>query len=666
MPWEGPVTATDRIGTDEVPSPPGGFPPARVPRILVAALVVGLTVESMGVLFPIVYALRERSGVLSAAGAAVVVFAAPVLTGPLVQILGGRSTLVVTGLALAGTRLAMQFVRPIPLWLPAMAVGAGLVGLAVLAHAAAAEGRRLGVNLAMGIVLGLVLAVSVAAGAATWDPVWRDGAIAALVGIMLAGALAVASIAWARAATVSRGARAIHTLGDAVVGPFLFLEWVFLANVGFLAASGGLGLLAAACVAIAGLGLAALGVAATGGGRWLARSRAVLAVALVVLVTYLGWASATGLAVVVVALVAQPLAGTLLAMGLARGGDGSAGPWRSGFAIALGTLLFVALAFGWQIWIQYPIFPRLAVPLAASVLLAAAALGTAPGWAEAPHPWRWLAVPLGALVAVPVILSTSAHGVERAGPGLSIPHTATILDWNTHSAVDAQGQVDPTPLLDLVAGPDPSRIAILQEVARGMPIAGGIDLAAYLSQGSGEAFAWAPAADRQFGNVVLTALPMGTETVTALPYGDGPQHRSMLTVPVTLPDGPVLTVIATHLEYTAGSTTRHQQIERLLSKWGGAAPAVIVGDLNLQHRAALPDPNAPANIALFLRAGLVSAQEAAGRAAASCSKEPDFPGDCPDWIWATPDLRLTGFEVLRGVTLSDHLPLEVTVGAPAL
>ena len=83
-------------------------------------------------------------------------------------------------------------------------------------------------------------------------------------------------------------------------------------------------------------------------------------------------------------------------------------------------------------------------------------------------------------------------------------------------------------------------------------------------------YAWAPAADDQFGNLVLSHLPI--EDVSGhLPYG-GPQHRSYVRVVLEVSPGRTLTVVGTHLQDGDRPATNAAQIRTLLRAWSGSRP----------------------------------------------------------------------------------------------
>jgi endonuclease/exonuclease/phosphatase family metal-dependent hydrolase len=191
---------------------------------------------------------------------------------------------------------------------------------------------------------------------------------------------------------------------------------------------------------------------------------------------------------------------------------------------------------------------------------------------------------------------------------------------------------------------------VLQEVSRGWAIGGGLDLAEYLARDLGMAAYWAPAADGQFGNLVLAPKSHKLEVEHHyLPYGQGPMWRSYLKVRIG-----GLTVVATHLTHRKQNTpTRLEQIRAILDE----KPDVVVGDLNFwptwQERT------------LFASAGYFSAQDETSNGAGYTSPTAR-PTNRVDWVWAGRRVEFGGFKILSEVKASDHFPIVALLNAPGL
>jgi endonuclease/exonuclease/phosphatase family metal-dependent hydrolase len=253
-----------------------------------------------------------------------------------------------------------------------------------------------------------------------------------------------------------------------------------------------------------------------------------------------------------------------------------------------------------------------------------------------------LLVPLGAAVTGPAV-----PGPEQTGA------TVRLMSWNVMYGRHHTGGVpDPESIAAAIEAADPD-LVLLQEVSRGWPIGGGVDLLEWLSRRLGMRYEWAPAADGQFGNAVLTRLRYSGVRAARLPFVQGPMQRSYLTATLHLDGGRELRVINAHLQHRKENTpTRLVQIQALLDEWDGAAGTVVAGDFNFW-------PSWPER-RLWEGAGLVSAQDLTGNGA-EFTVPSDDPDNRVDWIFGTPDLAFSDFAILDGVISSDHFPLVVTV-----
>ncbi|HUX69563.1 MAG TPA: endonuclease/exonuclease/phosphatase family protein, partial [Cellulomonadaceae bacterium] len=231
-----------------------------------------------------------------------------------------------------------------------------------------------------------------------------------------------------------------------------------------------------------------------------------------------------------------------------------------------------------------------------------------------------------------------------------------LLDWNLHYGVSPDTSVD----LDLIARtieaqhPD---VVTLQEVSRGWVMGGGADMGTWLSHRLGMQMVFVPAADRQFGNVILSRSTLSDVATTALPYGDGPQRRSAISATVTLQGGTPLRVTSVHLQHRAGNTaTRLTEITALLAAQPSATARVIGGDLNAEPGSV--------EIETLTGAGWSSALDVAGGPAASVART--SPSDAPttriDWILGQ-QVTFAHAAVLTEPRTSDHLPVVTTVTA---
>jgi endonuclease/exonuclease/phosphatase family metal-dependent hydrolase len=497
--------------------------------------------------------------------------------------------------------------------------------------------------------------------------VWRQ----TLPGWALTGLVVAALVGSALLAGRDPGAGGGTRIGRLwALGPLLALAAMMLANPAFAAAQSGLPLPLAGPLHAAGLLLAGWAVLHR-------RRRAGWAAAVLLVLAVTGGLTLGGVVpgddVVVLAalLLAQVAAVRLLAAALEPAGAPT--PRRAVLPAAAATASLVGVAtiaplLVYQLDYDVPLgFPHELV-----LILTAAALGTA-GLRRAadppPAPVRVSGPAARTLLTggcVVVLLGTAAVAVT--GPGTAPTRTAAtrtaagapatdagsgvVLTWNLHYGVTPAGAVDLEAVARTIEGQAPDAV-LLQEVSRGWVQGGGVDMATWLAHRLRYRFAFAPAADRRFGNAILARETPVAVRRLALPYGQGPQHRSAVSAEVRVGGRPVR-VTSVHLQHRPGNRpTRIEEVETLLDDLavdGGTTPMVVGGDLN-----AVPGDPEPA---LLTAAGFVSAVDAVGRPA--LGEAGPGPGRRIDWVFG----RGVEFRSARflGARESDHLPVVVRTG----
>ena len=611
---------------------------------VLVALTVVLLAQLVGAYVPLAFELGEEiggtRGYAAAGVVALAVFATPALAAVGRLPARGRTALVASVVVLGAARLAIQVVHPIPVWLGTLAVGAGLFAVPVVVGSVrrvAGDGALL-----VGAYVGLAADSAIRAGALTWDIAWQDGAPSTILSIAVA-ALAVAAVV----AMPSTGG--VQTtpppLRLAVFGPFFALQTLFLQNPAALASQGGLSLPVAAGAVLL-VDAAVLTV-----GSLLPRVGPYLAAGLTVLAGIGGYllVDVSGPSAMLLFGVEQLVLALLMGRALIPEPSGSAQPARLAWSCALGSLAFVAVVFAYEVAIEVPLpFSKAFVPAVAAVIVGLSAVPRRGTFVVAGSA-RAAVVPL-VLLAVPALVGFRA---PELGTSTAEDATVRILVFNVHGGVNIDGQVDPEATAQAIEAPRPD-VVVLNEAGRGWPIFGTLDSAEWLARRLEMPYVFEPAADLQFGNVVLSRLPVIASSGGPLPFGAGPQQRSYLSVTFDV-GGRELVVIGTHLQESGGDPqTRTRQIEFLLDAWGGDVPAIVAGDMNMQP--------GEEDVQLFLDAGLVSVQDAIGDPCEPTAFEPkpEKPCDRPDWIFATPDLGLADFVIMR-TPASDHLPLAVRV-----
>jgi endonuclease/exonuclease/phosphatase family metal-dependent hydrolase len=704
--------------------------------LLLQAAVTLFAVEALRVSGPLLDHVAGAGGVPSAALAALIVYAAPVLVAPLAGWLDARRATAAAVVVLVVLRLIEQLEHT-----PGFGTGMAVLVVAlialVLVTGQAADGAGGGSRVAAGLALGGAVDVATRAAFGTWDPVWRPGGWAWLYTVLACLALLALLVrAWPNFIPADR--QLPVTGRFAVLGLYLALFVLVLGSPAFVASQGDVGLPYAAIALLVGALLAVEAVSRLPGAaasRLAGRSGAGLVTA--VLVGALAAALfGHGVLVVPVVIIGQVAAVVLLARAFtartspaapaelapptdtrpaqrplpggrprvtmvpslrtpARGArtvpsdrpsparsrfapllaslgfsqpatsraPAGAGGGRAGYAWAgLGVgLAFVLVVLPYQMNYELPLpFDNRLVPLAAAVLLGLAGLGARPvPGADTPRTGapgrlgpRGGLSPLAAVPAVlllaPVLLLATSPAPAAATRSADV---VRLVTWNLHYGVNNDAAVDPASIARVLRAQHPD-VILLQEVDRGWPIGGGTDLAEWLSRALAMPYVWSPAADGQFGNVIMSSLPMSDVETGQLPYGAGPQRRSYAAAMVELPSGRHLSVMTAHLQdHTDNHRTRLDQIQVMLRHWHHASPAVIAGDFNAM-------PGWP-EITAFFNAGLVSAQDSTGHAG-MLSSPTVAPKYRPDWIFGTSDVSFTGFS-MPATGASDHFPLVTSV-----
>lgn len=667
---------TDPTTPPAAAAPATSAPPPAAPRTppddgtptrawLVAALTVAVLelVRASGPLLDHAFA----AGVVTAGVTAVATYAAAGLvalvlllaTGARAGVPSGRTVLAGAGV-LAAARLVLQATDgDVRYWL-GLACVAWACGVLVLAVAFVA-GRPAGPRqAAFGLLLGCALSVALQLLLGTWDALWRSSP----VGWLVAAVVALAPLGAFRVARPSTGAGAPATGRPRrlwAVGPFLALAVTVGANPAFVASQAGVGL------AWAGFALAAATI--TGcwlllrPDRWAGAVRVgagVLVVAAVAVAMGVDGPAALVAVVVLDVAVAVVLVGVLSMRRPARPGVGrTAGTAALVGLGVVGPLLLYMLDYD----VPLPV-DNAVVPVLAALAVAVSGLhhrdpeaeATAPGDGRQParvRAVRLLLVPPLALALVGLATApASTHGADV--PAATRSSELTVLGWNLHYGVSPAIGVDLDEVAATIEAADPD-VVLLQEVERGWVFGGGADMATWLADRLGMTVRFAPAADHQFGNAILSRSGLTEVVVHPLPYGAGPQERSALSATLTTPDGTGLRVTSVHLQHREENTpTRLDQLGTLLADEPVTGPSLLGGDLNAE-------PGWP-EITLLEDAGWVSAIDAVGDPGALTSPSDD-PQHRIDWVFGQ-QVTFSDAHVVTGVLASDHLPVVARLSVP--
>ncbi|WP_233549849.1 endonuclease/exonuclease/phosphatase family protein [Cellulomonas rhizosphaerae] len=644
-------------------TPPDAGTPTRV--WLVATLTVAALemIRASGPLLDRAFATSTVAAGLAAAGTYA---AAGLVAGLVLLATRCRSGIPTTAAVLTGAgvlavaRLLAQAVDGGALFwvgLVTVAVAVAALTLAVAFVAGRPAGGR---QAATGLLLGCGLSVGLQMALGTWDAIWRDG----WSGWVVAAVIALAPLLTARSLSRGHGGAAPATGRPRrlwALGPFLALAAMILANPAFAASQTGIALGIAGLVLVLAsvvgvwillrpetwpgpvrIGAAVLLVAGTAGTMWLTGALAL--VALVVLAVAVG---------VVVT-------GTLTMHGPApRGVLRTMGATAiAGLGIVLPLLLYML-----DYDVPLPVDNAWVVVIAALVLALTGLRRRTPDSPPVEHPAperiparvNTVRLLLGPAVLL-ALVGLVPYGTSTTGP--DVPARAasdelTVVTWNLHYGVSPLTAVDLEGIARTIAEEHPDVVA-LQEVERGWIFGGGTDVATWMAHRLGMTVRFAPAADRQFGNAVLSRSALADTAVHALPYGAGPQQRSALSTTVVTRSGTAVRVTSVHLQHREENTpTRLEQLRTLLADEPVTGPSLLAGDLNAE-------PGWP-EITLLEDAGWVSAVDTAGSSDALTSPSTD-PDARIDWIFGQ-QMTFTDARVPTEPRESDHLPV-VTRAAP--
>jgi len=149
----------------------------------------------------------------------------------------------------------------------------------------------------------------------------------------------------------------------------------------------------------------------------------------------------------------------------------------------------------------------------------------------------------------------------------------------------------------------------------------------------------------------MTRMPITDWSFTRLPLRNVPLGRTLMMAHINFENGKTMTIINTHLSAYAATESRIPQVQKVIETWNRAPRTLIMGDMN-----ARPGEQ---DMALFLNAGLSSAQDVAGDSNALTFTS-GKPVERIDWILGTPEILFSDFKIPQ-TQVSDHFPLLVNV-----
>lgn len=437
------------------------------------------------------------------------------------------------------------------------------------------------------------------------------------------------------------------------IGPFLFLQFLILQSQGWTAEMiGAEG--AQTQLRIALLNVVAMILVARFEG-----SRPLQLVAAGIVVAAMVMAETAGLTFNVLSLLAIPAAGLVWASfvpDLYEGGLGASTTY-----LTVGMTLLVVLGLAYYVPLDLSLgFGQAQVRVAAAVLLGVIALAGAlsqtaarPGISS--QTWAY-----AALACLLPLLGLIFGGREPIAPTGS--PRVRVMSYNIHSGFGVDGAMDLEAIARVIEDSG-AEIVGLQEVSRGQLISGVADQFSYLATRLGfEHVEFFGTTDPTFGNAVLSRYPIVETVETYLPQVGTPLRRGYLGTTVDA-GGISILFISTHLQHVNDPDVHdtdpegdlypvhHEQIETVLTEWGGVEPAILVGDFN-----ARPGWR---QLEELIAAGWVDSWAEAGAGDGFTSNAAN-PEHRIDYVFHTPDLVVADAGVIQS-RASDHFPVVVDI-----
>lgn len=254
------------------------------------------------------------------------------------------------------------------------------------------------------------------------------------------------------------------------------------------------------------------------------------------------------------------------------------------------------------------------------------------------------------LLAFGWLLAATLSGIAEDGVGVT---PLRVFCYNIHHGEGLDGKVDLTRISQLIKGSG-AHVAALQEVDRNMNRTRRVDLASELARQLGwKAYFSANLRTKdggEYGNALLTALPVSAWKNSLLPQGRPTEPRGLLQATLRFQDSDV-EILTAHLDADRRDDERLRQVPAVLAAVGqlpADRPFVLCGDFN-------DSPKGPAYA--LLAAGLKDSWSELYPGEAGFTIPSDKPTSRIDFFWTKPGLlKPTKVTVLKSLA-SDHLPL---------
>lgn len=607
--------------------------------------------------------LIERLGwsTINAGLFALAVFLCAFLAWPLNRFFGSGLMILVTGFTIGLSRLAAQLWAGDPLGnmiFVVTGVVAFILFLPTAVGFAAGANQRSGAILATGILAGIALDLALNGAFYTYDLIWQRRLVvtAVVVLLVLAQWWSVFRLVGQDLSASAADVRFGQALSWTTIGPLLFLQLLIFANIAWAATSTGWSFAAAF--------FWLLFAHALGLGLWLAphgAARLLLALAWMLalgsqILLLMGQTEVWITAVYLLSGQAA-LSGTLIAVLKHLGGAGDRDSLRNiSVTGGIGMILLVVLLFAYYAAYDLPLpFPNAILPLAALILVAIF------GFAALRDSWladsglerntiRAVTAVLLVTLLIPLVLGfveDSPQSTKNEDDPLR------VMTYNIHYGTNIRGRIDLEALAQVIEAAQPDVVG-LQEVSRGWLVNGSADMLVWLAHRLDMDLIFGPASDAQWGNAVLTKLPVLERSLRPLPTEDLLLKRSFIHARLLGRDGTEFNFINTHFHNPAdGGAIRVLQSETILDYAGDLPQTIITGDFNAEH--------GMAEIDMLVEGGFNDRLEL-------LDVEPGYTNPVPnpsrriDYVFVTDDWEPVS-AMVPYTEASDHLPIVVSITA---
>jgi endonuclease/exonuclease/phosphatase family metal-dependent hydrolase len=607
------------------------------------------------------FVLRDRLDMSTpiVAVVAVLIFLTAFLAGPVNKFLGSMPTFIISAIVLGFTRLALQLWGYDPIGdmiLAATGVIAFLLFLPVALGLARRVNGQATLNMGIGLLAGMALDLALNGAFLSYDLSWQSGWLPTIIVILIVGGQWLLIGRLLRDDFEAETADAPFKIGISWIflGPYIFLQLLIFANIAWATTTTSLPFTAAFALLLLGQ-LAGLATLLLPGPIFRLLILITAALALLLSILFLAAGPQAAWVTILYLFIGQiALSGLLLAIMRALAEE----PRLSGLrnitiAHGLGMLLLVIFLFVYYAVYDLPLpFSNTFLSLTAFLIVLLAGVpglwvagkGTLPVSPTA----RWFALGMLLLLLIPL-----GQGITWQQPQTTTPggDTIRVMTYNLHNGADPKGHLGLEAIAQIIEREDPDVVG-LQEVSRGWVVNGSVDMLTWLSQRLDMVPVFGPAADAQWGNAVLTRLPVEAYENIPLPTEDLLLKRAFMALSLDRGAEQPLTFINTHYHHKSdGGAIREEQSQAILDYWNGAPITAVMGDLNAEH--------GDREIDLYGEAEFGDVLDLTGVVPGYTNPVPD-PYRRIDYVFITPDLEASA-GVVPTDEASDHLPIAVTI-----